>query len=143
MQNREIKFRVWDDESKKWVDHSVLLTAEGKMKQLFVDGENTFHCFSVTGDRLFYQQGTGLKDKNGREIYEGDLCNRENWSGNPYYVKYSRDGWFWCRHNEAEKEFLEVRDCKYDMDRLRNGVENCEIIGNIFENPELLNDQKP
>jgi len=120
--NRELKFRAWDEKSFLWDKGGFYFYVNDPfLKQGYV-----------------IQQYTGLKDKNGREIYEGDFCNRENWSGNPYYVRYSKDGWFWRRHNETDEEFLKHRDCFYDSDRLRNGIENCEIIGNILENPELL-----
>ena len=140
MNKKELKFRVWIKSLKRFgITSNLYVSADGNK----IAGSETMDSvatkyYSLPIDDYLIQQSTGLKDKNGREIYEGDFCNRENWSGNPYYVRYSKDGWFWRRHNETDEEFLKYRDCFYDSDRLRNGIENCEIIGNIFENPELL-----
>ena len=132
MEQRIIKYRIWSKSLQKWVT------------DLFLENIVDCRCctvddlFRISSDAIIYQQFTGLKDSQGKEMYEGDICNRKNWTGNPYYIKYSKDGWFWCGTKESQTEFLQHRDCLYDADRLRNGIEECKIIGNILENPELL-----
>jgi uncharacterized phage protein (TIGR01671 family) len=70
-------------------------------------------------------QFTGLLDKNGVEIYEGDIIRLEHWGPSIYKIDFDR-GAFYIAKSDRE----EVGDIKY--------AEKCEVIGNIYENPELL-----
>ena len=79
-------------------------------------------------------QFTGLKDKNGKEIYEGDIlnvCNGsinfENWMHKPYEVKYKRGAYDICL-------FCWDENGNSTMD----STHWCEVIGNVFEHPECL-----
>lgn len=85
-------------------------------------------------EQLIFQQFTGLHDKNGKEIYEGDI------------VKFPKQWWHSDRH-EADKMFVEEITWGDDYGswwRFSGGdwsveKEDVEVIGNIYENPELLN----
>lgn len=71
-------------------------------------------------------QYTGLKDKNGKEIYEGDICRYEDRAGSVVFDKGS-----FSLHTNLGKGAV---GC-LDIGIFRNA---CEVIGNIYENPELL-----
>jgi len=101
----EIKFRVWDEFTKKMYYQIELVKREDGYWWMWEDGLLRLNCES---QRRKLMQYTGLKDKNGKEIYAGDIFA----SG-----VIEQSGYTLCKNN-AENIF--------------------EIIGNIHENPELL-----
>lgn len=73
-------------------------------------------------------QCTGLRDKNGTLIFEGDIVKRENWGSKIIsFIEY-RDHGFWIKDESFGYEGEDLWDWG-----------NIEVIGNIYENPELLN----
>ena len=126
---REIKFRAWWGEQK--IMHEFGL-GQDYFKHLFspIDGEN-YTCELEFADAIM--QYTGLKDKNGKEIYEGDVLQYKE--GINYMVKYS---------NNKGRYYVQVKNKWNDYKaNFRKSItwasERCVIIGNIYENPELLN----
>jgi len=117
---REIKFRAWDIFRKVMLSNSdIWFKTDVKGYELFCDTPDN-------RDSLQLMQYTGLKDKNGVEIYEGDYINIFYENDKMYghgLISYIRGG-FQC----------------YDMIMQDIYNENlyCEVIGNIYENKELL-----
>lgn len=122
---RELKFRAWDIIHKQMVwPQFIKFTAEGFVYEL---------TNSVTGAsiKMPLMQYTGLKDKNGKEIYEGDIVKG---------VSNKKIAVEWLNVDNTEAFFLpfgyanSCGCCGAYEDFLKP-----EIIGNIHENPELLN----
>jgi len=116
---REIKFRAWDKKEKKIIVKGLLLTLEQGLRTFdFPD----FHVDFADGDRYILMQYTGLKDKDGKEIYEGDVLSAYE---RPLPIAWGNDSWIIGYYFESLHDFLYSGDPK-------------EIIGNVYENPELL-----
>ena len=122
MTNREIKFRAWHPTQK--------MTLTPILKRSDFSGEVYCEGFTKDGSRclLALMQYTGLKDKNGVEIYEGDLIKATG--EHPAEVGF-RFGTFILRHvNHTGMNGVSISDVATDR---------YEVIGNTYENPELLN----
>lgn len=120
MNKREIKFKIWDLENKEWVrqdDFAEWSDSENTLDGIFEETKNVEFC-----------QFTGLQDKNGREIYEGDIIYYIL-STNPLIEGKAKITWY-----NFGWEMTELND-EGSSPLLK--LENIEIIGNIFENPEL------
>ena len=139
---REIKFRAWDKENKKWFD---FCSDESDLELVFQDGSWVItHTFDEDGSHpIYYEdddfillQYTGLKDKNRKKIYEGDILTETDFCKYPVpdviIVKYKGSGfWAWD---------IKMKAFNGDVDGWVNY--DTEIIGNIYENPELLKEEQ-
>lgn len=145
--NDRFRFRAWDKQD----------------KELIYEAENTYDCQSYNGHTIWHdnfacllddeerytvEQCTGLKDKNGKLIYEGDIILSNMEYGGTHFVIVG-DVRGYCYDAVAVVEYKQY---------LANGKETwgglsstayhiitdhgpCEVVGNIHENPELLEDK--
>jgi len=137
--SREIKFRICytDQQGTKqmiYKDEHLMLSLNGTVYGNYGTKEYpTWEPVFDAYEQPFIQQYTGMKDKNGKEIYEGDLL-RMITEGMVYEVVYNSEYTaFTCRvHNYHLR--ADASDALCDL----WCVDCKEVIGNIFENPELI-----
>lgn len=151
--NRELKFRLWNIEDKVW-DNPALLevfnddgTLEpyeysvkaGELNPLYIPKEN-----------YVIQQYTGLKDKNGQEIYDGDVIKVDTFDSNDKKSTIT-ESVVWGEY--GDDEYVDKLECwmmggyplssvakswgvRYNASETESG--SLEVVGNIFENPEMI-----
>lgn len=130
------KFRAWDKKTDTM--HSVIAIWFGGESHVTVPSGDSV---TVIFDNFELMQSTGLKDRNGVEIFEGDICIQrgeepysdenmtldEDWEYRGI-IKF-QDFAYWLQDNEGFLKWLGT-DC-----------DEIEVIGNIYKNPELLNER--
>lgn len=118
---REIKFRAWNGEYMVPMHQMI----DDKWELSDLQSSNVM-------------QFVGLKDKNGKEIYEGDLLGIERRTGKPpIYEVFYLDACFRCRYKLTDGSYYDWGLLKRFFDPDFDG-RAIEVIGNIHENPELL-----
>ena len=125
------KFRAWDKHSQKMFANDELIIWNNNV---YANDSKKLTCNNLKGwsiDGEYLMQSTGLKDKNDKEIFEGDV------------VKMSKDVY-------SEPTYYEVvrhRGGAYRLESKQHGCElwlrhtDCEVVGNIYANPELLEEK--
>lgn len=148
---REIKFRAWDKEHKRMLSIETLalrFSPKGLLTSIYTYGPDFSNDPDIICgdepdlDSVILEQFTGLHDKNGREIYEGDIVSFEDSDGGYEYrdvvintgiVEYGELGFYFTNRVAVEMDDFYIKDGRCD---------GIEVIGNIHENPELLEEKK-
>ena len=129
---RPIKFRAWDLVTKKMYQVQSL-TLDFKICDLW-DGVEEHEGIARDIDNVVIMQLTGLKDKNGKDIYEGDVVRKYREVNTSYGFDVHEITWRRC----AFVLLATDADNEWGGYLLYKTEEKLEVIGNIYENPNLL-----
>lgn len=153
--NRQLKFRIWNKQHKVWLENDASLHCFSNWSICPFTGKLTDYVGAISGDIETYsaspapdyyttagsivkespyviQQFTGLKDSNGKEIYEGDLINGCIYTVDPNFKKV-----LWGEITNREV-FFQSGEYKCPPNERLSNIYKIRIVGNIFENTELL-----
>lgn len=142
---REVKFRAWDKVNEMWLkitgfethvlDDGKTASINKGLGGMFHDGDyiGTFQKHAGEQNNVTLIQYTGLKDVNGREVYEGYVVENERG------YRFEVINQFGCFGINVERKVSFSSDETMEIFiPLYHVIEDLKIIGNIFENPELL-----
>lgn len=136
---RDIKFRIWDGAKNEWL-------ASSSKDAL------PYYGFALVGEVMTVQsppvwsldegnvveQYTGLKDKNGKDIYEGDICSFTSKTGKHVGVVEWTDNLASFGLRMVKNNFLYTFS---ELDTMGVNLDTLKVIGNIHENPELMEEK--
>jgi uncharacterized phage protein (TIGR01671 family) len=145
MSSREIKFRVWNKKFNGW---DTIESFDSNINNLFKI------------DNFTFQQYTGLKDKNGKEIYEGDILKETHYEYTGRLTDLVRDPEkmesypyrgvvYWtegcpCNTKDSTNAYALLGFRTFPLDTtvgqtIGNSItRDCEVVGNMYENPEMM-----
>lgn len=128
------RFRAWDSANKEMFKDTFAITESGQV--VVVEQESVASSPDyVFVDHLVIMQSTGLKDKNGKEIFEGDVVRQVRTQ--PTTENETITGVV----TMLEGAWLIMNDCEQLASDLWSETDENEIIGNIYENKDILEEE--
>lgn len=122
-----LKFRAYFEQYERMIDNIGIIN----QNMILVDFTNSGELEPIfITDKIHVMQSTGLFDKNGVEIFEGDIV-RNTHTGSVGRVH-------WCVHNTGFFYYVEKDKKDYTVFRANH---NLEVIGNVYENKELIQNE--
>ena len=144
---RDIKFRAYIRDKNPRVPSEINKIVE--VKSLHLGSKKAIigysgGNYSIKFDEIELMQYTGLKDKNGKEIYEGDIVKVKLYKGEEeeYFlgkVEYFGSNFIVDSDNNSDYHVYDLDGFGIDF---KYNLEDCEVIGNVWEDSDLLNDNK-
>ena len=141
---REIKFRAWNSSTEEMVDFGDLFCKQGHFDALVNTLATGTAAYNSDSQTYILMQYTGLKDKNGVEIYDGDIVHDHYFKNSVSRHKVYWADSFGCWSTINLKDPIVDRKQLGYFNEAKNLHRNeyLEVIGNIYENPELLKEVK-
>lgn len=126
------RFRAWHNELGRMMSISDMWFNVDSLGEIGLNDSVMNDYITVSPDEIELMQSTGLFDKNNKEIFEGDIVRVLD---SPYTVFYD---------NERGSYRLKPHDDRWNVDYMSNFSHggNFEVVGNIYENKELLEDKE-
>lgn len=131
------KFRAWDKRFSGFVE-DFFVSEDGKIYKKTKDTGYGFAISRETSDKIILMQSTGLKDKNGKEIFEGDVVQFEDCytESDFLYINKGIVEWSQGSFTVTNRDSVEIEDL------LDGEILDVTIIGNIYENKEFLEEKE-
>ena len=129
---RQIKFRAFD-KKEKTMFYDINLLSSSKATLEWSNGAGGGEWVNPDGKNYEVMQFTGLKDKNGKDVFEGDIVK---WNDELLEVRWGKCGWI--LFGKLFKKFGFPNGDTCCEIQTNNYLINSEVIGNIYENTELL-----
>jgi uncharacterized phage protein (TIGR01671 family) len=140
---RDFQFKVWDNDSNRFLEIDYInFNRDGSIKELIlIDGYDfdigCVEYHSYTPNDVEILQYSGIKDKNGKKIYEGDIIEKYISTDGLKPKKKKIKLKIYFEHGEFKAKRITKVPKSYKWYN-RGVFYDCKIIGNIYENPELL-----
>ena len=129
------KFRAYDKRVSEFVE-DFFVSEDGKIYKKTKDTGYGFAISRETSDKIILMQSTGLKDKNGKEIFEGDIVTDGHTTGD--IKNHPTLGFYMVDENGVERWFSDHATIEDFEEDVETAARILEIIGNAYENPELI-----
>ena len=123
------KFRAWDTHEQKMFANNELIIWGGNV---YLDESQGLPCRNLKCRSIpdgYLMQSTGLCDKEGTEVFEGDILHHQIQTNYTFIVKYDKDNTRWYGDGLSRT---------YRIDITKDFLQYYKVIGNIYENQELL-----
>ena len=124
-----LKFRAWDTHEQKMFANNELIIWGGNV---YLDESQGLPCRNLKCRSIpdgYLMQSTGLCDKEGTEVFEGDILHHQIQTDYTFIVKYDKDNTRWYGDGLSRT---------YRIDITKDFLQYYKVIGNIYENQELL-----
>ena len=129
------KFRAWDKRFSEFVE-DFFVSEDGKIYKKSTDTGYGIAISRETSDKVILMQSTGLFDRNGNEIFEGDIISDGHTSRD---IRHHQTlGFYTIDDNGVEGFFGDTASLEDFEEVSKYMSENIEIIGNIYENQDIL-----
>ena len=132
---REILFKAKRKDNGEWIEGYYYKRIQGGKVVDAIEKYNgnigSIEYYEIDPETIY--QFTGLLDKNGNKIWEHDICSTD--LERPYSIVVFRNGCFMYELNDGDKDYFDIM---MPIEPLVDSDKYTEVIGNVFDNPELL-----